>query len=199
MSPRSPIECVLRVHRCIDGSRCTRRTGKTVYVPNNARLRLDHSPQPSLPGQAEVSRDRRQHRERRAQAADQGGSGERLRRRTAYNLVYGQGRVEAFIALGQTAIPAIVTELSEEGSLIFSLVENVARRQHYPIELLREIGALKNCGYTDLGRRAAGNSLHPSSRDSCAMLDSAPISLTRAVREARRESSPPQAGPPWRC
>ena len=35
----------------------------------------------------------------------------------AYNLVYGQRRVEAFIALGQTAIPAIVTELSEEGRL----------------------------------------------------------------------------------
>ena len=52
---------------------------------------------------------------------------------------------------------------------------------------------------SDLGRRAAGNSLHPSNRDSCAMLDSAPISLTRAVREARRESSPSQAGPPWRC
>ena len=50
-----------------------------------------------------------------------------------------------------------------------------------------------------LGRRAAGNSLHLSNRDSCAMLDSAPISLTRAVREARRESSPSQAGPPWRC
>ena len=67
----------------------------------------------------------------------------------AYNLVYGQGRVEAFIALGQTTIPAIVTELSEEDSLIFSLVENVARRQHHPIELLREIGALKSRGYTD--------------------------------------------------
>ena len=52
---------------------------------------------------------------------------------------------------------------------------------------------------SDLGRRAAGNSLHPSNRDPCAMLDSAPTSLTRAVREAPRESSPSQAGPPWRC
>ena len=74
----------------------------------------------------------------------QGSNGE-----PAYNLVYGQGRVEAFLALGQTTIPAIVTELSEEDSLIYSLVENVARRQHRPIELLREIGALKNRGYSD--------------------------------------------------
>ena len=66
-----------------------------------------------------------------------------------YNLVYGQGRIEAFVALGQKEIPAIVTELSEEDSLILSLVENVARRQHRPMELLREIGALKDRGYSD--------------------------------------------------
>ncbi len=73
----------------------------------------------------------------------------------AYNLVYGQGRLEAFISLGQTEIPAIVTELSEEDSLIMSLVENVARRHHRPMELLREIGALKERGYTDtqIGRK----------------------------------------------
>ena len=65
-------------------------------------------------------------------------------------------------------------------------LQRVARRKRRPAR-------------SDLGRRAAGNSLHLSNRDSCAMLDSAPISLTRAVREARRESSPSQAGPPWRC
>ena len=73
----------------------------------------------------------------------------------AYNLVYGQGRIEAFTALGEKEIPAIVTDLSEEDSLVLSLVENVARRQHRPIELLREIGALKDRGYTDrqIGRK----------------------------------------------
>ena len=44
----------------------------------------------------------------------------------AYNLVCGQGRMEAFLALGQTEIPAIVTDLSEQDSLIESLVENIA-------------------------------------------------------------------------
>ena len=67
----------------------------------------------------------------------------------AYNLVYGQGRLEAFIALGQTEIPAIVVRLSEEDSLIMSLVENVARRHRRPIELLQGIAVLKERGYTD--------------------------------------------------
>lgn len=67
----------------------------------------------------------------------------------AYNLVYGQGRIEAFLALGQTEIPAIVTDLSEDDSLLMSLVENVARRQHRPVELLRAIGTLHEQGYAD--------------------------------------------------
>ena len=66
-----------------------------------------------------------------------------------YNLVYGQDRLEAFMALGQREIPAIVTDLSEEDSLLMSLVENVARRHYPPMELLREIGALRERGYTD--------------------------------------------------
>ena len=66
-----------------------------------------------------------------------------------YGLVYGQGRLEAFIALGEKEIPAIVADLSEEDSLLMSLVENVARRHHRPTELLREIGALRERGYSD--------------------------------------------------
>ena len=67
----------------------------------------------------------------------------------AYNLVYGQGRLEAFVALGQKEIPAIVTDLSEDDSLLMGLVENVARRQHRPVEMLRAIGTLHEQGYTD--------------------------------------------------
>ena len=44
--------------------------------------------------------------------------------RTRYDLVCGQGRLEAFIALGQTEIPALVVEASEEDGYIMSLVEN---------------------------------------------------------------------------
>ena len=72
-----------------------------------------------------------------------------------YNLVYGQGRIEAFSALGQKEIAAIVTDLSEEDSLVLSLVENVARRQHTTMELLREVGTLRDRGYSDtqIGRK----------------------------------------------
>jgi ParB family chromosome partitioning protein len=65
-----------------------------------------------------------------------------------FDLVCGQGRLEAFIALGQTEIPAIVKEASREDCFLMSLVENIARRQPQPIELLREISNLKSRGYS---------------------------------------------------
>lgn len=65
-----------------------------------------------------------------------------------YDLICGQGRLEAFVALGQTEIPALITEASEEDCFVMSLVENLARRQHRPLELVTEIGALKARGYS---------------------------------------------------
>jgi ParB family chromosome partitioning protein len=65
-----------------------------------------------------------------------------------YDLVCGQGRLEAFIALGQPEIPAIVLEVSEEDCFVMSLVENLARRQHTPLELVRAIGILRERGYS---------------------------------------------------
>ena len=66
-----------------------------------------------------------------------------------FDLVCGQGRLEAFIALGQKEIPAIVIETSEEECFVMSLVENLARRHHSPLELIAEIGNLKKRGYSD--------------------------------------------------
>ncbi|MTI42442.1 ParB family chromosome partitioning protein [Roseibium hamelinense] len=66
-----------------------------------------------------------------------------------YDLVCGQGRLEAFIELKQTAIPAIVIDADESDCLVMSLVENCARRQHRPIDLMREIGTLRERGYND--------------------------------------------------
>jgi ParB family transcriptional regulator, chromosome partitioning protein len=65
-----------------------------------------------------------------------------------YDLVCGQGRLEAFIALGQAEIPAIIKDASKEDCFLMSLVENVARRQIRPMELLREINNLKSRGYS---------------------------------------------------
>ena len=66
-----------------------------------------------------------------------------------YQLVCGQGRLEAFASLGESKIPAIVLNVNEQESLVMSLVENVARRQHQPLELLHDIGRLAKRGYTD--------------------------------------------------
>lgn len=65
-----------------------------------------------------------------------------------FDLVCGQGRLEAFVALGQNAIPAIIIEASEEDCFVMSLVENLARRHHSSIELVSEIGNLKKRGYS---------------------------------------------------
>ena len=66
-----------------------------------------------------------------------------------YDLVCGQGRLEAFQELGQTEIPAIVITASSEDCLVMSLVENLARRQHRALDLLRDIKGLKERGYSE--------------------------------------------------
>ena len=67
-----------------------------------------------------------------------------------YDLVCGQGRIEAFLALGHKEIPAIVVEVSKEERLLRSLVENMARRLPSPLALMNEIERLKAQGYTNV-------------------------------------------------
>ena len=66
-----------------------------------------------------------------------------------YDLVCGEGRLEAFKILGATEIPAVVIEAPENDCLVMSLVENIARRKHRPIDLMQEIGNLAKRGYSD--------------------------------------------------
>lgn len=66
-----------------------------------------------------------------------------------YDLVCGQGRIEAFVQLGQSEIPALVIQADESDCLVMSLVENCARRQHRAIDLLEDITTLRNRGYND--------------------------------------------------
>src|SRR5262245_15890556 len=74
---------------------------------------------------------------------------------TRYNLVCGQGRLEAYQTLGQEIIPAIIVEGSREDLLLMSLAENLARRPHSTMELVREIKVLKERGYShsDIARK----------------------------------------------
>jgi ParB family transcriptional regulator, chromosome partitioning protein len=66
-----------------------------------------------------------------------------------YDLVCGQGRIEAFVQLGQSEIPALIIDAEESDCLVMSLVENCARRQHRAIDLLEDIGTLRKRGYDD--------------------------------------------------
>jgi ParB family transcriptional regulator, chromosome partitioning protein len=60
----------------------------------------------------------------------------------AYLLVCGEGRLNAFRLLGETHIPALVVDASDEDAFIMSLAENIARRGHRPLEILADIELL---------------------------------------------------------
>ena len=64
-----------------------------------------------------------------------------------YDLVCGQGRLEAYRMLGATMIPAILISATKEDRYLMSLVENIARRRHKTTELLKEITTLRGRGY----------------------------------------------------
>jgi len=65
-----------------------------------------------------------------------------------FNLVCGQGRMEALVQLGETTVPAIVIEVSREDQILMSLVENLARKQPSHRDILREVQVLLAREYT---------------------------------------------------
>ena len=72
-----------------------------------------------------------------------------------YDLVCGQGRLEAYQMLGQTEVPALVVFAETEDCLIASLVENCARRQHRALDLLQDISGMRKRGHSvaDVARK----------------------------------------------
>jgi len=66
----------------------------------------------------------------------------------AYDLVCGQGRLQAFQRLGQSRIPAFVITAERHDALIMSLVENGARRQRSAIEHINGLKLLSERGYS---------------------------------------------------
>lgn len=65
-----------------------------------------------------------------------------------FQLICGQGRMEAFVKLGETLIPAMIIEATRDQCFVMSLVENMARRNLSPLELIREVGVLRQRGYS---------------------------------------------------
>jgi ParB family chromosome partitioning protein len=65
-----------------------------------------------------------------------------------YVLVCGEGRLNAFRILGETHIPALVVDVTDEDAFIMSLAENIARRGYRPLEILADIEVLRKRGYS---------------------------------------------------
>ncbi|MDB5686489.1 MAG: chromosome partitioning protein ParB [Rhizorhabdus sp.] len=99
----------------------------------------------------------------------------------AYDLVCGQGRLEACMALGQTDVPAIVIVADLEQCLVASLVENCARRRHNAGDLLQDITRMRSAGQTnaDIARKI-GMSVDYV-RDIADLIDRGETRLLRAV------------------
>jgi ParB family chromosome partitioning protein len=102
-----------------------------------------------------------------------------------YDLVCGQGRIEAFIAAGETEIPAVVREVSEEDAHIMSLVENIARRNSNALELLQSIKYLKSQGYADDAIAAKTNLGKDYIRGIIRLLEQGEEYLVNAVEKGR--------------
>jgi ParB family transcriptional regulator, chromosome partitioning protein len=66
---------------------------------------------------------------------------------TRYDLVCGQGRMEACRSLGEAKIPAVISNASREEHLLMSLVENFARHPPCNRGLVREVRNLRERKY----------------------------------------------------
>ena len=102
-----------------------------------------------------------------------------------YDLVCGQGRIEAFIAAGETEIPAVIREVSEEDAHLMSLVENIARRNNSALELLQSIKYLKGQGYADDAIAAKTNLGRDYIRGIIRLLEEGEEYLVSAVEKGR--------------
>lgn len=65
-----------------------------------------------------------------------------------YDLVCGQGRVEAVAAIGEETIPAIIIDVPQDELLLMSLVENIARHPPSNGAMLQEVRILRGKGYS---------------------------------------------------
>lgn len=67
---------------------------------------------------------------------------------SGYELICGEGRLKSFIAMGKKEIPAFVRHgLLKEDAYVMSLIENMARRHHNALDIMKGIELLKSHGY----------------------------------------------------
>jgi ParB family chromosome partitioning protein len=102
-----------------------------------------------------------------------------------YDLVCGQGRLEAYEALGQATVPALVVSAEPEDCLIASLVENCARRQHSALDLLQDITGMRARGHSlpQIARKTGLTLEYVSALPNCSkMASNALYALSRHVR-----------------
>lgn len=98
-----------------------------------------------------------------------------------FELICGQGRMEAVAALGETHIPAMVIEATREECYVMSLVENLARRNLAPLQLIREVGSLRERGYgvAEISRKIGFSDEYVSTI--CTLLENGEERLLNAV------------------
>lgn len=102
-----------------------------------------------------------------------------------YDLICGQGRLEAYIAVGEKEIPAIIRNVSTEEALIMSLVENIARRKNNSLEILQSIKYLKSLGYEEVDISAKTNLGKDYIKGIIRLLDHGEEYLISAVEKGR--------------
>jgi len=102
-----------------------------------------------------------------------------------YDLVCGQGRIEAFIALGETKIPAIIVDAPKEEQFLMSLVENIARRPPGENDIVREIRTLRDRKYSskDIAAKLGLHFTYIS--EIVRLLEHGELDLIRAVEAGR--------------
>lgn len=102
-----------------------------------------------------------------------------------YEVLCGQGRLEALRHLGETQIPCIIFDTPPIDRFLISLTENIARRRHSTEELLNGILILRTKGYTaeQIGRKTNLEASYV--RSIIHLLDNGEQRLLRAVEKAQ--------------
>jgi ParB family chromosome partitioning protein len=102
-----------------------------------------------------------------------------------YDLVCGQGRLEAYKLLGQEMVPAVIREVSREDAMLMSLVENIARANPKTMDVVRQLAALRERGYSQAEIGAKVGMGAPQVSELLLLLDNGEERLISAVERGR--------------